>query len=951
MANRSTLVTTLVGVLLAAGAASAAQTIGATTGALNGRVTDRAGALLPGVVVVASGDAVMGTRTAVTDVRGAFEVPALPSGDVTLVFSLPGFRTQIREGVRVNLGQAVTVDVVLDLAATGEPVVVSGRSPVIDRSGTAIAVSLDAQGLADLPGSRGINAILGVTPGVQLTRFDVGGNAAVEPGFWSAYGVIAPARPSIEGISVQGHPQFGFTLDYGSFEHVAVGLGAFGPESPWPGVQMRVITKSGGNRHHGSLYLDYENRRWQSFNIDDDQARRAPAGIGLPARETNRLWGYHDANVGAGGPLRKDRLWWYLSLRAQETSAKQVSFPVKPLRTDIVNVGGKATAQARENNRFVVFGQVARSRQPYRLGGFLRPAPTVNVNDSEDSTTRGDAQGGVWKAEWNSTARRKLIFELLAGQFIAGRHERPNGTSPRFEDTNASLPVFGGNRDWAESRRVDQVAGSVIGGPMRRHYFKLGGSVDRVLNRERWYRGYPDDVLHVRDNRTPAEVFLFQTSSKSEGGFQWYSAYVNDSWRATGRLTINLGLRFDRYRAFLPAQEHRAGQSSNRSWIRQVFAARSNLIDWNVVAPRVGVIQVLTGDGRTVLKATYGRYWLPPGPDLQFNANPNSRAWWEQWVWRDSDNSGVWDPGEEIGLIERRGGMEVESLDGRLKLDFMHEVTARFEREIAANTRVASSVVWRGHRQPFLRQDASYPFSAFSRAVPVLDPGVDGLPGTADDGPAIVVHDLPEARVASSYRVANVPNAPSDHVTWEVTADRRLRGRWWLVAGFSHTWTRDQASGYSGQAVRANPFPLTPNDLINTDEEGRHEFRVWSARASGTWEGPWGLRLTPFLRHQSGQPYGRTFLVRTGPLNLGPLRVLAEPIGTRRMDNITLVDLRVEKAFPVDKDRRISMFFDVFNLLNANPELTVNWSSGSAFGNPSAIVPPRIARVGMKVAW
>ena len=126
---------------------------------------------------------------------------------------------------------------------------------------------------------------------------------------------------------------------------------------------------------------------------------------------------------------------------------------------------------------------------------------------------------------------------------------------------------------------------------------------------------------------------------------------MNDSWRATGRLTINLGLRFDRYRTFLPAQEHPAGQSSNRSWTRQVFAAKSNLIDWNVVAPRVGVSQDLSGDGRTLLKATYGRYWLPPGPDLLLNANPNSRAWWEQREWDDSDADGFWDPGEEIGLI------------------------------------------------------------------------------------------------------------------------------------------------------------------------------------------------------------------------------------------------------------------------------------------------------------
>ena len=950
MAHRSTLVTTLVCALLTPGASSTAQTLGATTGALNGRVTDRTGALLPGVVVVASGDTVMGTRTAVTDARGSFEVPALPPGDVTLVLSLSGFRTQTRDGVRVYLGETVTVDVVLDLAATGEPVVVSGRSPVIDRSGTRIARGLDVELLANVPGSRGISTIVSATPGVQLTRFDVGGNAAVEPGPYGAYGTNAPGHPTIEGISIQGHDPLGFTLDYGSLEHVAVGLGAFGPESPWPGVQLQFVTKSGGNRHHGSAYLDYENRRWQSFNIDQDQVqRRAPAGIGLPAREANRLWAYHDANVDAGGPLRKDRLWWYLSLRAQETSAKQVSFPVKPLRTDIVTVGGKATAQARGNNRFVVFGQVTRNRQPYRLGGFLRP--TASVNDHEDSTTRGDAQGGVWKAEWNSIAGQKLFFELLAGQFIAGRRERPNGSSPRFEDTTASLPVLGGNRDWTEARRIDQLVASVIRGPMGRHHLKLGGGVERVLFTERWYRGYVDDVLHVTQNSLPLEVYLFQTPSASKAGLQWYSAYVNDSWRATDRLTINLGFRFDRHRAFLPAQEHPARQSSNRSWARQAFAAENNLIDWNVVAPRLGVSRDLTGNGRTLLKATYGRYWLPPGPDLLFNANPNSRVWWERSRWIDADADSLWDPGEDAQLLDRRGGIEVESIDEGLQLPFVHEVTARIEREIAANTRVETGVVWRGHRQPFLRQDVSHRFSAFSRAVPVPDPGVDGLRGTADDGPPIVVYDVAETLTLPSYRVANVPNALSDHVTWEVTANRRLRGRWSLVAGFSHTWAREQASGYSGQAVRANPYPLTPNDLIHTDDEGRHGFRAWTARASGTWEGPSALRITPFLRHQSGQPYGRTFLV--GGLNMGPLRVLAEPIGTRRMDNITLVDLRVEKAFPIERDRRISTFFDVYNLLNANPELNVNWSSDRAdtFGSPIAIVPPRIARVGMKVAW
>ena len=80
---------------------------------------------------------------------------------------------------------------------------------------------------------------------------------------------------------------------------------------------------------------------------------------------------------------------------------------------------------------------------------------------------------------------------------------------------------------------------------------------------------------------------------------------------------------------------------------------------------------------------------------------------------------------------------------------------------------------------------------------------------------------------------------------------------------------------------------------------------------------PWDLRITPYLRHQSGQAFGRTF---TTSLNIGTVRILAEPIGTRRMDNITILDLRLEKGFRVSRDRRVAGIPDLFNLLNTNAE-------------------------------
>jgi outer membrane receptor protein involved in Fe transport len=940
-------------------AAAAGQAVGVTTGALNGRITDKTGAVLPGVDIVISSDALMGTRTNLTDGQGFYRFSVVPPGEYTLTFSLARFREVRREGVVVGLGTTTTIDVVLELADRQEQVVVTDSSPLIDRSSTALAARLDAQQLADLPASRSFSAILSATPSIQLNRFDVGGNTAFSAVNYGAYGTDRVNQPTIEGINVSGLIPLAFTIDYGTIEEVSVLLGAHSAEWVSPTVHVRIITKSGSNQYRSSVYADYENRSWQSFNVDADQSTRVPqGGGGLAPDEANRLWSYRDANADASGPFRKDRFWWYASFRDQAASARQLNFLVnEPVRTRATNLAGKTEARATKNSRLVLYAQTGWNHQPNRLDGYLRPV--ASVNPFEDSTTNQKAHGGVWKAQWNSLVRQRVVFEILAGQFIASRHERPNSTSYRFEDQD--LRVYGGNRDWKTATRRDQVTGSASYSTrawVGSHEFKLGGEIERDRTAVRWNKSYLDNVLHVRPvqqgGRQLGEVYLFQTPSKSEDGLQWYAAYVQDSWRLTDRVTFNLGLRFDRFRLFLPAQQHPPGQSAGRSWPGQTFPAVDNLIDWNVLVPRISLSLDLSGDGRTLFKLSYGKYWRPSGGlNLGVNANANSTDWWERFNWSDLNDDGHWSAGEELEPLGRQGGEASESLDPGLKLPFVREFTGRIERELVGKIGIETGIVWRGERQPFLRQDQTQRFGDFTRAVTVTDPGVDGVVGTPDDGPATVVYDLSAAPPPqSTYLVRNVPDARSDYLTWEVTARRRPARRWSLVAGFSHMWVREHASMYFGQSVRANTYALTPNDLINTSGDGRHEFRVWSARMFGTYEAPWGVRLTPFLRHQSGQPYGRTFIVNTPRLNVGALRVLAEPIGTRRMDHITLLDLRAEKEFRLTGHRRVSMFLDVFNVLNANPEQNINWLSGSTtFQSPLAIVPPRIARIGLKAAW
>ena len=165
-------------------------------------------------------------------------------------------------------------------------------------------------------------------------------------------------------------------------------------------------------------------------------------------------------------------------------------------------------------------------------------------------------------------------------------------------------------------------------------------------------------------------------------------------------------------------------------------------------------------------------------------------------------------------------------------------------------------------------------------------------------GPAWTVYDLHPDFVGQPTVnvVRNVPGSSSEYLDLGVAAARQTRGRWTFGAGFAHTWNGDHASGYSGQSLRNNPYPLTPNDYINAGAGGRYEFATWTAKAHGTFEAPWQLRITPVLRHQSGQPFGRTQTTDAGALRYGTVTLLMEPIGRRRLDHITLVDVRIERA-------------------------------------------------------
>jgi len=264
-----------------------------STGSINGKIADSSGGVLPGVTVSATSPSMMGVQTSVSDTGGNYRFPGLAPGTYTLTFELPGFNTLKREGIVISLGFTAAVNVELAVASLQETVTVTGASPVIDTSSTRVQQNFKLEALQEIPNSRDLWSLLALTPGVGMSRIDVGGNRAGTQTGYTAYGFSGQNRVLVEGINTtEGTSGAGFYVDYGSFEEVFLGTIAQGAEMPTPGVQSQMLGKSGGNKFQGEIYQDYERNGMIGDNITgnlEDKFKFSPtnsSGIREHSNET-----------------------------------------------------------------------------------------------------------------------------------------------------------------------------------------------------------------------------------------------------------------------------------------------------------------------------------------------------------------------------------------------------------------------------------------------------------------------------------------------------------------------------------------------------------------------------------------------------------------------------------------------------------------------------------------
>ena len=728
--------------LLLSASLTFAQAVTSGTGAVNGKVTDASDAVMPGVTVTITSPNQMGARTTVTDVDGTYRFTAVTPGDYAVVFELAGFSTVRNEGIRVSLGFTATVNAELKVASLQESVTVTGQSPVVDTSATQIGNTFSAAQLSALPTSRDYFSLLAQSPAVQMSRIDVGGSTnGTQQGF-VVYGTTGQVRVIFEGLNAtEATGAFGNYPDVGGMEEVQINTAAHSAEASTPGVQSQFISKSGGNQFRGTFYGGYSPGAWQAFNIDDDQTARGLTGGGtLDAEDVNRLNSYQDMNVGLGGYVIKDKLWWYGSYRHQDIKASYVNFPVKPQQTVLNNYSAKVTYNLSTNNKFIFYTQPSQKKQPQRFDSWLLGVDT-GLNTHQSTTWNQNFWAWVHKGEWNGVINDNAFAEIRGGQYGYDWTNGVNGTGPRYEDIGNNN-INGRNRNWARERRRDQVLGTFS------HFWNKAGRSQlqarrRALRRDgqgRVHRRLRGHVLHVMQNNAKLDVILFQPG-ESIGGLLTYGAFIHDTWRASDRLTFNLGVRFDRYRAFSPEQGHPAGRFNPTA---QTFAAVDNYIAWNLPAPRLGMTYDVSGDGKTVIKANYGTYWLESGRRLRVQHQPQRiRVVAAVSLDRHQQRQSLAAGRRRRGTPSTRGGSATESLDPNLKNSYTKEFATFLERELMANFGVRAGYVWRGQRNqyaPLQHQPAGTPRSRSRCRFPIREP--TAALGTADDGAAIAAFDL-----------------------------------------------------------------------------------------------------------------------------------------------------------------------------------------------------------------
>jgi carboxypeptidase family protein len=589
--------------------------------AIAGTVRDTTGAVIPGVTVEAGSPALIERmRSAVTDDQGQYRIVDLRPGTYTVTFTLTGFSTVRREGLELPANFTAPVNAELRVGALAETVTVTGESPLVDVQTTARRQRVDQELLDSLPTARDFQSIGTTLPGVNMGwGADVGGSKSMLQGAVFAYGGRGTDQAlEIDGQNVMGALGDGaYTLTYanqGEFQEMVYQVAGGAADTQSGGIQINMIPKEGGNQFKGSFLGLYSRTGFQADNITDALRAR---GFTTPERLA-RMW---DVNGDVGGPIKRDRIWFYTSYRnwTYDTYVGNVFFPDGRQAIDdglLQALSTRFTFLPSSRDKITFSEAIYPKTRNYHLinSGTQTPAGSPTFTQFTPSLTQ---------VKWTSTPAKKILVEVGS---IYQHYRYQYGFQPAAEPAtcftayNACPP---GTSYGAIAHR-ELLTGIVDVAPLSTslsfvpktgvnasvsyvtgaHTFKVGtrwqwGHYELLTTRNgdivQNYRGGVPESVDVAN--TP--VFANAVMNRDLG------IYVQDSWTIR-RLTLNPGLRFEQL-----IQSTAGGDSPAGRFVpARHFDAIDNLPNWKNAAPRFGLAYDLRGNGKRPSRAAWASTWI-----------------------------------------------------------------------------------------------------------------------------------------------------------------------------------------------------------------------------------------------------------------------------------------------------------------------------------------------------
>ena len=886
------------------------------TGKIGGTVTDDQGEPLPGVTVEASSPSAMGIQTSITSDKGTFRFANLAVGRYKLVFILDGFQRVERQNIAVKINTTVTLGVTMKLQTLEEAVTVIAESPVIDVKKSGMSTNFTTVDIDNIPAGRSSFAdIVKQAPGML------------------AQGESGALRWSFAGSGVEGNAFYFDGVDQSSpelgipwtnpnqdiFEEVEVsGVGSAAEYGLITGAVINIVTKSGGNKFSGSLshYGQY------GFTTGDNNPDPYDEATEEGSQSFKRWYNY-DLSLSLGGPIVKDALWFFGNYNIRRGKESNWQGTPDYVAKDIQDEGFfKLTSNLSNKHKLVLsfayenenFGEVP---DPWNL---------------PETVIKEVLQTYIWNARFTWLLGSSSFFDFkYAGWYSPDHYDVPVAGAdlnlrPHVDDATGVLsnaPGWSGIWDITTHQvnaGFSYFAEDFLGAT---HDFKIGVQYNR--GKLEAMGGYPGGGYYV-DYYGP--YYLYVQQQYMYGGIvNRLGFFLDDSISVGNRLTVNLGLRFDNQQATYPALPLLDGWEKTDV----ITPGIDDLITWNVFSPRIGLAFQLTSDGKTLLKASYGRYY-----DAMHISNfawpgPGYTDWYMYWwdaglgEWEEIDYA----PGE-IGYI----------MDPDIKNPYSEQLFVGLERELISDFSVGAmyihktegnSLGWEGRNTTYdqvqiVSDDNGQTYTAFDRTGPYPETWQTNPEGYGQKFDGLIF-----------------------------TLDKKYSKDWMMFA--SLTWShstglnmRAKSTSQQNLLSSSGSFGVDPNDLINAQGDMQHDKR-WVFKLTGGYNLPGDIFIGTYFTYQAGRP--RPAQTQLYGLSQGRVSVIAEPRGERRYPSFYTLSLRAQKTFRFSGSWRLKVMLDVFNV--TNDATFRGWRSNSmwrdTFTESSGLPDPISVQLGFKLEF